>query len=95
MHYIVATTVFGMNIKHLTRDAGISALIAEDHPDYLYSKEMEEVFGATDLIVVGITAEDTIYTRETIQLIHELTTFFEELEEIDEDDVISLMNVIE
>jgi predicted RND superfamily exporter protein len=88
-----ATAFFGMNIKDLRRDAGISALIAEDHPDYVFSEDMEELFGATDMIVVGVTAQDTIYTPETIRLIHELTTFFEELEEIDEDDVISLSNV--
>ena len=85
--------VLGINIKNLTRDAGVSTLVAANHPDYLYWKETEEIFGATDQIVVGITAEESIYTLDTVQFIHELTLFFEEQEEVDEDDVISLTNV--
>ncbi|MDY0095141.1 MAG: efflux RND transporter permease subunit [Candidatus Vecturithrix sp.] len=87
------TVGFGFHIKNLTRDAGVSSLLAEDHPDYLYWKEMETVFGATDQIVVGISSQETIYTRDNLKLIHELTTFFEDLDEIDADDVTSLTNI--
>ncbi|GAK58579.1 hypothetical protein U27_05553 [Candidatus Vecturithrix granuli] len=91
---LVGLTIgFGIHIIHLTRDAGVSSLLPEDHPDYLYRKEMEEVFGATDQIVVGISSQDTIYTRDNLKLIHELTTFFENLDEIDADDVTSLTNI--
>ncbi len=87
------TVGFGFHIKNLTRDAGVSSLLAEDHPDYMYWKEMETVFGATDQIVVGISSQETIYTRDNLKLIHELTTFFEDLDEIDPDDVTSLTNI--
>ena len=84
------SAVLGAQIKNMTRDAGISALIPIDHPDYVYSREVETLFGATDQVIVGVTAEDTIYTPQAIGFIAELTWFFEELEEIDEDDIISL-----
>ena len=87
------TALVGINIKNLKRDAGISALVAEDHPDYVYSQEMKEIFGVTDQVVVGVTAKESVYTPDTLAFIHELTQFFENLEEIDEDDVISLTNV--
>ena len=87
------SVLLGTQMKHITRDAGVSSLLPEDHPDYLYWKEMENIFGATDQIVVGIAAKDSIYTLNSIKLIDELTVFFEDLDEIDEDDVTSLTNV--
>lgn len=87
------TTVFGIHIKNMTRDAGISALVPQDHPDYLYAREVEKLFGATDQVAIGVTAKDSIYTPQALGFIAELTQFFENLEEIDEDDVISLTNM--
>jgi predicted RND superfamily exporter protein len=87
------TVLIGINIKDLARDAGISALVAEDHDDYVYSQKIKEIFGASDQVVVGVTARESIYAPDALAFIHELTQFFEELEEIDEDDVISLTNV--
>jgi len=90
---MVLTALIGFQLKSFTRDAGISALLPEGHPDYVYWKEMEGVFGASDQIVIGVTAKENIYQANTISLIHELTTFLENLDEIDEDDVISLTTV--
>ena len=90
---VILTAFFGVQIKKLTRDAGVSTLVATDHPDYLYWKETEEIFGATDQVVVGVSSEQGVYDIETLRFIHELTVFFEEQDEIDEDDVVSLTNV--
>lgn len=85
--------LLGKNIKHLTKEAGVSSLLSEDNPDYLYFKETEDIFGATDQIVVGITVEDTIYTIENIRLINEISMFLESLEEIEDDEVVSLTTI--
>ncbi|MBT4637993.1 MAG: RND family transporter [Deltaproteobacteria bacterium] len=90
---LLITVPFGLNIPKLTRDAGISSLIPDDHPDYAFSGEMEEVFGAVDQVVIGISSARGIYTREALTAIRELTEFSESLEEIDPDDVISLTNI--
>ncbi|MCG8337833.1 MAG: MMPL family transporter [Proteobacteria bacterium] len=84
---------FAYNIQYLTKDAGVSSLVPGDHPDFLFSSRVEDLFGATDEIVVGVNSKNGIYTKEALQLIHELTLFFEELDEIDEDDVLSITNV--
>lgn len=83
----------GVNIRHLTKDAGVSSLVPETHPAYAFSNRVEELFGATDQIVIGVTSEKGIYKPEALQLIDELTRFFENMEELDPDDVVSLTNV--
>jgi len=90
---LILTVLLGLNIPRLTRDAGVSTLVATDHPDFLYWKDAEETFGATDQIVIGVTAEESIYTPHALQFVHELTEFLENLDELDEDDVLSLTNV--
>ena len=87
------TALIGVNIRQLRREAGISALLPKDNPDYIYWKEAEEIFGSAEQVVVGVTVQDTIYTKENIQLIHELTQFFEGVEDIDAEDIASLTAV--
>ena len=87
------TGLIGAQISKLTSDAGISALLPQDDPDYLYWQETEDIFGASEQVVVGITAKDTIYKVEHLQLVYEITTFLEDLDDIEEDDVLSLSNV--
>lgn len=90
---IGATALIGVNIRQLRREAGISALLPKDNPDYIYWKEAEEIFGSSEQVVVGVTTQDTIYTKENIRLIHELTQFFEGIEDIDAEDIASLTAV--
>ncbi len=90
---IGVTVLIGANIRNLERDAGVSALMPEDDPDYVYWKASEDIFGSSEQVVIGITAQDTIYTQETIELVHELTQFFEGMEDVDTEDVMSLTAV--
>ncbi len=83
----------GYNIRYLSRDAGVSSLISENHPDYLYSNFIEETFGATDQVVIGVYSEKGIFSVDAIRLINELTLFFENQEGIDEEDVFSITSV--
>ena len=68
-------------------------MLPEDDPDYQYWKETEKIFGAAEQIVVGITAKDSLSRVENLELVHELTTFLENLDDVEEDDVLSLSNV--
>ena len=89
----IITIPLAMNIRYLTRDAGVSALVPEGHPESVYSERVEEIFGAADQIVIGVNSKNGIFTRDVILLIHELTLFLEDLDEIDEEDVVSLTNI--
>ncbi|MBU3916717.1 MMPL family transporter, partial [bacterium] len=53
----------------------------------------EKMFGAVDQVVIGVSSEKGIYTRDALMAIRELTVFCENLDEIDADDVISLTNI--
>ncbi|MCP4404168.1 MAG: RND family transporter [bacterium] len=91
---LLGLTIFmGVQIFHLSSDAGISALLPEDEPNYQYWKKAEKIFGAVEQIVIGITAKESIYSVEYLRLIHELTTFLENLDDVEEADVLSLSNV--
>ena len=90
---VLTTLPFGLNIPQLTRDASVSSLIPESHPDYAFSSRMEELFGAVDQVVIGVSAEKGVYTKDVLTAIRELTEFSENLEAIDPDDVISLTNI--
>lgn len=90
---LLLTVPFAYQLKDLTRDAGVSSLVPETHPAFEFSSTVEELFGAEDQIVVGVNAKESIYTEDALRLIFELTRFFEEMEALDEDDVLSLTNV--
>ncbi len=90
---ISLTLPFGYHIQYLTKDAGVSSLVPKSHPDIQFSDRMQELFGASDQIVVGVNAKNGIYTKEALSLIYELTRFLEEQDEIDEDDVLSITNI--
>lgn len=90
---LLATLPFGLQIRNLKRDASVSSLIPKSHSDYTFSEEMEDLFGAVDQVVIGVTSDKGIYTRDAVSAIAELTEFCETLDEIDPDDVISLTNV--
>lgn len=90
---LLLTVPFAMQIPNLERDAGVSALIPESHPDYVFSNEIEDLFGAVDQVVIGLSSDKGVYSKEMIAAIDELTRFSENLDEIDPDDVISLTNI--
>jgi len=90
---IILTVPIGYQITNLTLDTGISALVPESHPEYKFSNLVEEQFGAMDQIVIGITTREGVFTRDALKLIYELTLFYEEMDEIEEDDVISITNI--
>ncbi len=90
---VLMTLPFGLSIPQLTHDASVSALIPESHPDYKFSSQMEDLFGAVDQVVIGVSSEKGVYTKDVVTAIRELTEFSENLVAIDPDDVLSLTNI--
>jgi len=91
---LIGITVFlGFGLKKMTKENGIEALLPTDNSDYLFFKYMEKEFGATDQIVLGITFKDSVYSKENLSLIRNLSTFFEGVEDIEDDNVLSLSTI--
>lgn len=91
---VLGITVFlGIGLTKMTKENGVKALLATDNKDYLFFEEMEDVFGATDQLVLGVTFHDSVYKKENLKLIQELTKYFEENENIKNDDIVSLSNI--
>lgn len=90
---LLLTGLLGGNINKMTRDASVGSMLPKNNPDYVYSQEMEDLFGSVDQFVIGFTFPDTVYTVPHLTLIQELTEYLENLEGLDEDDVKSVTNV--
>jgi hydrophobe/amphiphile efflux-3 (HAE3) family protein len=84
------TAVFATQLPKLVVDASIKGQFPQDFPARLEMDALEEQFGGSEIVLLGIEA-DNIYTRETLELIQRLTETIEEFEEVD--DVVSLFTV--
>lgn len=90
---VVVTAVLGLGIPKMEKENGVKALLATDNSDYQFFEEMEDLFGATDQMVIGLTFNNSVYTEESLSIIDELTTFLEMDEFIEEEDVLSLASI--
>lgn len=87
---LVITLFLGMGLTKMTKENGLEALIPTDNPDYKFFKEMEDEFGATDQIVIGLSFKDSVYKKENLRIIDDLSLFLQDDENIEEDNVTSL-----
>lgn len=87
------TIFFGMGLKKITKESGIEALIPVDNKDYVFFKEMEEEFGYTDQIVIGFTFKDTVYKKQNISLLKDITDYLLQGSNIDEDDITAISTI--
>ncbi len=84
--------VLGMQMFRLTRDTSPDAFIPGDHPALALKKEVDEAFGLTHPVVVGVfrDAPGGIFTPHTLRLIQDLTRAIRRVPGIDPGDVVSL-----
>ncbi|MCK4340599.1 MAG: MMPL family transporter [Phycisphaerae bacterium] len=84
--------VLGPFVLSLTRDTSPDAFIPQDHPALRLKKQVEEDFGLTEPIAVGVIRAQPggIFVPETLKLIQTLTRAIQGLPGIDPDDVLSL-----
>lgn len=87
------TLFLGFGLEKINKENGIEALISTTNKDYLFFKSMEKEFGATDQIVLGISFQGSVYTKENLTLIRDFSSFLEDIDGIGDDDVLSLSTV--
>lgn len=87
------TIFFTIGLPKITKENGIESLLPENAKDYKYFKEMEDIFGATDQIILGLSFKESIYSPENIKFIQNISDFLKNIEGIEEDDVISATEI--
>lgn len=91
--FVGFSLLISMNLIYLEKNAGIEAMIPEDDPDFVYFKETEKLFGYMDPIIIGVTYKDGILTERGIEVVQKISVFFEQRDEISNDDVLSMTTV--
>ena len=98
----VAALVLGAYVLQLDRDTSPDAFIPPGHPAMVLKKEVEDTFGLSEPIAVGVIrdAPGGIFHRESLSLIQRLTQDIEQLlreardaTELNPDDVLSLATI--
>ncbi|MFT5593334.1 MAG: putative RND superfamily exporter protein [Oceanicoccus sp.] len=75
-------------IPKIIKDTRGDAFLSPENPALLYRERVREQFGLNDPVVVAIKAD--IYTPAVLQLLSELTSTIQDIENIKEDKVFSL-----
>jgi len=71
-------------------ETDLDEYMPQDHPAFVYSDEMEEVFDIKDGIIIAIENTDNIYHTGTLQKIKDITKALGKMDEIEKSDVTSL-----
>ena len=88
---LIITILFFRVMKQNSRmETDLDKYMPQDHPAFVYSDEMEEIFDIKDGIIIAIENEDNIYHTETLQKIKDLTKALGKMDEINKSDVTSL-----
>ena len=88
----IVALALGPFVVRLTRDTSPDAFIPDDHQALLLTRQVDESFGLSEPIAVGVIRDHPggIFNPHTLQLIRDLTRQIQELPEIGPDDVLSL-----
>ena len=76
---------------HARLETDLDEYMPSDHPAFMASEELEELFGITDAVLLVIEHPDTLYNQGTLEKIREISlTLPEKFPEIDAAGVTSL-----
>jgi len=87
---ILVTVLMGWNIPRLQLEPDVKALMPQDFEIINSMREMEDIFGGNDLVVISLTSQN-IFSSATFEKIEAMTAEIETLAEVDQ--VISITNV--
>ena len=87
---LIGATAF--SIPKLHKDTSADAFIGEDEPALVYKNQIEEMFGLTDPIVIGVIDRDAdgIFDPDNLALVERLTRAAERLPQVDPERITSL-----
>ncbi len=81
-----------IQIPNIVRETTVDVFVPPDNPALLYRKEIREVFGLQDPLVIAVIRDgkDGIFTPESLSLVERLTRLLQSTENVDPDQVRSL-----
>ena len=86
-----ATLFFGLSMSKNSRmETDLDKYMPADHPAFIFSDQAEEWFNIKDGILIAIENKQGIYNPGTLGKISEITRRLQEMEEFDDNDVVSL-----
>lgn len=87
----VATLFFGLSMaKNSRMETDLDKYMPTDHPSFIFSDQAEEWFNIKDGILIAIENKQGIYNPGTLDKISKITRQLQEMDEFDDNDVISL-----
>ncbi|HAK45414.1 MAG TPA: hypothetical protein DCO79_05790, partial [Spirochaeta sp.] len=90
----IAITVFwALNMLNIRIDGSFTTVLPETDPDFLFNRTVEEEFGSSDEVIILIQSDETVYSRETAELITVLSNKLAGYDEIDGDKIINMLKV--
>ncbi len=70
---ILAITIFlCFNLKNLRFDNDVTTMLPDDHPTKIAQKDMQETFGAAEMIMIGLETDD-IFNTDLLEKIKKLS----------------------
>ena len=89
---LLLMVVLASGLKQLYKDTRADAFLAADNPALVYKNKVREIFGLSDPLVIAIqdASFQGVYRPETLQLVEEITTEIDTLDNINADRTISL-----
>ncbi|NQT62457.1 MAG: MMPL family transporter [Candidatus Marinimicrobia bacterium] len=88
---LLITVFFFQQIKEKGRiETDLDKYMPQNHPEFVYSDQAEEMFDIKDGIIIAIEHPESIYNPETLQKVKDITKSLQKMDEIHKGDVTSL-----
>jgi uncharacterized protein len=88
--FIITALFFRVMKQNTEMETDLDKYMPQNHPAFVYSNDMEEVFAMKDGIIIAIENSNGIYQTATLQKVKDLTKKLGKMKEIEKADVTSL-----
>lgn len=90
---VVATIFIGLGIFGMNIDSSITAVLAENNPDFVYNQEVASAFTSSEEVIISILTKESIYSIENLTLINDVTEFVLSLDDVEKEGVASIITI--
>ena len=88
---IVITLFWAVNLVNIRIDGSFTSVLPETNSDFVFNRSVEAEFGSADEIIILIKDGDSVYTRETAEVITNLSRELAAYDEIDGNRIQSML----